>query len=372
MSTSDLFKTTFLRKAYMLQYLNLMERILTTGHKHHDRTGVGRISLYGETLRFNVGEGFPLVTTRKVPYLSIIRELLWFISGSTDTKILNDQGVHIWDSWAVKERHIDKFCKTNGLHDLGDAVTSNVSNQFLNSIGPMYGFLWRNAPVSEVCKFYPEVDEDEIASDKLDAYRGQFMVLTATDRVKHDWKAFLKSCHYASVDQLQQLIVNLKKRPYSARHIVNSWNPSYVPFEDLPPQDNVLLGKGALAPCHVMFQCFVIPNEHGKPKLSMQMTQRSADFPIGSVFNIAQYSLLLCLLAKIVDYEPYEFIYSLGDVHIYSNQVEGVKRQLQRTPNDMPKLVISDSMVDIYKCTLEDIIIANYIHHDPINYQIAV
>jgi thymidylate synthase len=356
----------------MLQYLDLMERILTKGHVHSDRTGVGRISLYGETLRFDLTKGFPLVTTRKVPYLSIIHELLWFISGSTDNKILNGKNVHIWDNWAVREKDIDKFCKANGLHELGEAVTSNISNQFLNNIGPMYGFLWRNAPVSEVCKFYPEVNEDEVASDKLDTYRGQFMIHTAADQMKLDWPAFLKSCHYASVDQLQQLIVNLKKRPYSARHVVNTWNPTYIPFEDLSPQENVLLGKGTLAPCHVMFQCFVIPNGDKKPKLSMQMTQRSADFPIGSVFNIAQYSLLLCLLAKVTGYEPYEFIYSLGDVHIYSNQVEGVKRQLQRIPKELPVLVISDEVTDIYKCKLEDIIIANYLHHDPINYQIAV
>lgn len=378
----------------MKQTRELLEKILTEGHQHKDRTGVGRISLYGETLRFNMQDGFPLVTTREVKYKSIFKELKWFISGSTNNNNLNEQGVKIWDQWAVKEENIDQFIEKyqqffmNSKEEVKEALKAD----YLGSIGNLYGRAWRFLP-GEFAPIYPDVTIDDFAPDIKQDILDHYLInreqmeentLEQIRKVKPDAVLtpelreqiklnYLKHSYYSNIDQLNNLVKGLKKNPYSARHILSGWIPQWIPFEHLSPEENVLLNKGSLAPCHVLIQCHVIPpsDEAELPKLSLQLYQRSADFPVGSVFNIAQYSLLLHLLAKECGYEPYEFIYNLGDVHVYSNQVEQVKEQLLRTPKPLPKLVLSDDITDIFTWTPDQIQIVDYVHDEAINYPVA-
>ena len=210
----------------MKQYLDILQEIVDEGYAHEDRTGVGRISIIGKQLRFDLSLGFPLVTTRKVFTKALIEEMLWFIRGSTDNKELNDKGVKIWDHWALKEEHLQNFKEKfegNTTVDVEELVEEGAS--LVDTIGPMYGYVWRNS--------------------------------------------------LTGVDQLQLLIDNLKKRPYSSRHVVTAWIPELVPNEDFSPQENIIMGAGSLAPCHAMFQCFVKkPVDGKKPKLSLLMYQR--------------------------------------------------------------------------------------------------
>jgi len=362
----------------MQNYLQLLKKIVDEGHAHRDRTGVGRTSLYGEVLRFDMREGLPLITTRKVPYRGIILELLWFISGSTTAKDLHNQGIKIWDSWTVQEQHIEAFLNKHSgiIANEREELRQALMQKFDGSIGNMYGHAWRNAPAEETSVFHPLINENNIASDKLALYRQQFDFIREhnSDVLEEQWSEYLMSACYSHVDQLQSLVVNLRERPYSSRHVVSAWIPGYMPFEDLSPQENVILGKGALAACHTMFQCFVIPptSEDEKPKLSMMLTQRSADFPVGSCFNIAQYSILLCMLAQISGYEAYELIYSLGDVHYYADQLEGIKEQLTRTPLQKPQLRLNPQVTDLYKFTSDDICISDYESHPAISYPVAI
>lgn len=378
----------------MKQTLELLNKILTEGHQHKDRTGVGRISLYGETLRFNMKEGFPLVTTREVKYRSIFKELQWFISGATDNRLLNQQGVKIWDQWAVKEENIDEFIEKykRFFANNPEEVREALSSDYLGSIGNLYGRAWRYLPGSFV-PIYPDVTIDDFAPDNQQSVSEHYIInrdqmeentlqqlkqmnpdAVITPELREQIKTnYLKHSYYNNIDQLNNLVKGLKKNPYSARHVLSGWIPDWIPFEDLSPEENVLLNKGALAPCHVLIQCHVIPpkDESDRPKLSLQLYQRSADFPVGSVFNIAQYALLLHLLAKECNYEPHELIYNLGDVHIYSNQVELVKEQLQRKPKPLPTLVIADDFTNIFSFKPEQVEIRGYIFDEPINYPVA-
>lgn len=349
----------------MRNYLALVEDILENGVVHEDRTGVGRKSAHGRMLRFNLQEGFPLVTTRKVPFKSIVKELLWFISGSCDARELKAQGVGIWDAWSVTEEDIDAFLHKHARVIREDAsVAKEVLKELcLGSIGFMYGRAWRSIPAEVVSPFLPDVDEEEVASDKLARWKSEYAQLQ--DDVP--WTLYLKSRYYQEVDQLQQLIVGLKKRPHSSRHVVVSYLPQYTPIETLDAKENVLLMRGALAACHSFFQCFV-----SNGRLSLMLTQRSADVLVGSVFNIAQYALLTHLLAKVCGYEVGELIYSLGDAHIYLNQIEAARVQLQREPHPLAQLKMRDEVNDIYQVRCEDIWLEGYQAHEAIHYPVAV
>lgn len=349
----------------MRNYLELVQDILENGVSHEDRTGVGRISVYGRMLRFNLQEGFPLVTTRKVPFKSIVKELLWFISGSCDARVLKAQGVGIWDAWSVTEADIDAF-----LHKHSDVIRSDapvakevLKELCLGSIGFMYGRAWRSIPAEVVSPFLPDVEEEDVASDKLERWKMEYKGVGE----EVSWSLYLKSRYYQEVDQLQQLIVGLKKRPYSSRHVVVAYLPQYTPIETLDAKENVLLMRGALAACHSFFQCFV-----SEGRLSLMLTQRSADVLVGSVFNIAQYAVLAHLLARVCGYEVGELIYSLGDAHIYTNQVELAKEQLKREPYALPTLKVRDGVSDIYKVCSDDIWLEGYQTHEAIAYPVAV
>lgn len=269
----------------MKQYLDLMKDIITNGHSHPDRTGFGRRSIFGTQLRFKMTDGFPLVTTRQISTKALIHELLWFIEGNTDNRQLNENGVKIWDKWTVTEESVEEFIEKNKskLKDIDeetlDTIKANFREKYLGLIGPMYGFNWRHCPSGENTILDPRVKFEDIPKDKITVFKNQYdeyiSSLEDTD-TPPSFEEVAIELYSQSIDQLGILITNLKNKPFSARHIVTSWIPQFIPYEDLSPKENVLLNKGSLAPCHAFFQCFVNPAEEegGKLRLSLQMYQR--------------------------------------------------------------------------------------------------
>ncbi len=252
----------------MQQYHDLLRHILTHGTRKTDRTGTGTISVFGYQMRFNLQDGFPLVTTKKVHTKSIIHELLWFLKGDTNIKYLKDNGVSIWDEWADAD----------------------------GNLGPVYGKQWRSweAPDGRV------------------------------------------------IDQLQDVLKQLKNNPDSRRIIVSAWNPA-----DLP--------KMALSPCHALFQFYVADN-----KLSCQLYQRSADVFLGVPFNIASYALLTMMIAQECGFEYGDFVWTGGDTHIYLNHLEQVELQLSREPRALPVMKLNPDIKSVFDFTFEDFTLENY------------
>ncbi len=252
----------------MKQYLDLLNRILTEGNEKGDRTGTGTISVFGHQMRFNLEDGFPLLTTKKLHLKSIIYELLWFLQGDTNVKYLQDNGVRIWNEWADE----------NG------------------ELGPIYGYQWRSWP----------------------DYNG------------------------GHIDQISNLIEEIKKNPNSRRLIVSAWNVADVDKMKLPP-------------CHLLFQFYVADG-----KLSLQLYQRSADVFLGVPFNIASYALLLMMVAQVTGLKPGEFVHTTGDTHIYTNHLEQVHTQLERAPRKLPKMVINPNVKSIFDFKYEDFQLEDY------------
>jgi thymidylate synthase len=277
----------------MQTYLDLLRHILDHGCRKSDRTGTGTISLFGYQMRFDLAQGFPAVTTKKLHFKSIIHELLWFLSGETNIRYLKEHGVRIWDEWATEE----------------------------GELGPVYGAQWR----------------DWIAPDG-----------------RH-------------IDQIAQLLDDIRERPDSRRHIVSAWNPALLPDESLSPRENAALGRQALPPCHTMFQFNV-----AEGRLSCQLYQRSADVFLGVPFNIASYSLLTMMVAQVVGLEPGDFVHTFGDVHIYMNHLEQVETQLSRTPYPLPRMRINPEVRDLFAFRYEDFELLDYRCHPAIRAPIAV
>ena len=278
----------------MQQYLDLCKHILENGETRKDRTGTGTISTFGYQMRFNLQEGFPLLTTKKVFYRGIFEELLWFLSGSTNIKPLVDKKVGIWNEWPYKDYANSNDYKGETLEEFVEKIRNDqeFADKYGN-LGPVYGKQWRN---------------------------------------------------FGGVDQIKELIENIKKDPFSRRHMVVAYNPAEV--KDM-----------ALPPCHSLFQFYV--SADGK-KLSCQLYQRSGDVFLGVPFNIASYSLLLAMVAQVCDLEPYEFVHTFGDAHIYLNHVDQIHEQLTRTPRKLPKLVLNPEVKDIFDFKYEDIKIEDY------------
>ena len=252
----------------MQQYLDLLRKIRTEGTYKSDRTGTGTYSIFGHQMRFNLADGFPMLTTKKLHLKSIIHELLWFISGDTNIKYLKENGVRIWDEWADEN---------------GD-------------LGPVYGYQWRSWP--------------NPAGGKI--------------------------------DQITNLINQIKNNPDSRRHIVTAWNPADV--------DNM-----ALPPCHCLFQFYVADN-----KLSCQLYQRSADVFLGVPFNISSYALFTMMVAQVCDLELGDFVHSFGDAHLYANHLEQADLQLTRTPGSLPTMSINPDQKDLFSFTFDDFKLEDY------------
>ena len=279
----------------MKAYLDLMQDVVDNGFNKGDRTGVGTRSVFGRQLRFDLQDGFPLVTTKKVHLRSIIYELLWFLNGSTDNNWLKERKVSIWNEWALED---------------GD-------------LGPIYGKQWRSWQCPD-------------------------------GRV---------------VDQISEVIEQIKTKPNSRRLIVSAWNPAELPDESIGPQDNVREGRMALAPCHCLFQFYVADG-----KLSCQLYQRSADLFLGVPFNIASYALLTHMIAQQCDLDVGEFVHSFGDCHLYQNHLTDdiVFEQLKREPRGLPKLVIKRKPASIFEYELEDFEFEGYDPYPGIKAPIAI
>ena len=264
----------------MQQYLNLLQHIIEKGAEKTDRTGTGTRSYFGYQMRFNLEEGFPMVTTKKLHLKSIIHELLWFLKGDTNIKYLNENGVRIWDEWADKN---------------GD-------------LGPVYGKQWRS------------------------------------------WEG----ANGVVIDQISEVIEQIKKTPDSRRLIVSAWNVSD-------------LSKMALMPCHNMFQFYV-----ANGKLSCQLYQRSADVFLGVPFNIASYALLTMMIASVCNLEYGDFVHTFGDVHLYNNHLEQAQLQLTRKPFPLPTMKINKEVKDIFSFQYADFTLENYQAHPSIKAPVAV
>lgn len=264
----------------MEQYLELLRHVMDKGVSKTDRTGTGTTSCFGYQMRFNLQEGFPLVTTKKLHLKSIIYELLWFLRGETNVKYLNENGVSIWDEWADER----------------------------GELGPVYGKQWRSW---------------EGADGKV-------------------------------VDQVSDLIKQIKTNPDSRRLIISAWNVAQLP-------------QMALMPCHTIFQFYV-----AEGKLSCQLYQRSADVFLGVPFNIASYALLTLMIAQVCDLEPGEFIHTFGDVHLYNNHIEQAKLQLTRTPYALPVMTLNPAVKSIFDFKFEDFKLENYQFHPAIKAPVAV
>jgi thymidylate synthase len=274
----------------MKQYLDLVQHVLENGNQKGDRTGTGTKSVFGYQMRFDLADGFPMVTTKKLHLPSIINELLWFLKGDTNIKYLKDNGVKIWNAWADEN---------------GD-------------LGPVYGHQWRN------------------------------------------WNS-------EEIDQIADLIKELKTNPNSRRMLVSAWNPSVLPDTSISFAENVANNKAALPPCHAFFQFYVADG-----KLSCQLYQRSADIFLGVPFNIASYALLTMMIAQVCDLEVGEFIHTFGDAHIYNNHFEQLELQLSRKPKALPKMILNPDIKDIFEFTYEDFTLENYEPHDAIKGSVAV
>jgi thymidylate synthase len=264
----------------MKQYLELMRHVRDHGSKKEDRTGTGTLSVFGHQMRFDLSEGFPLVTTKKCHLKSIIHELLWFLSGDTNVKYLQDNGVRIWNEWADKE----------------------------GNLGPVYGYQWRSWPAADG---------------------------------RH-------------IDQISQVIEQIRNTPDSRRMIVSAWNVGEI--------DNM-----ALPPCHMMFQFYVADG-----RLSCQLYQRSADIFLGVPFNIASYALLTMMVAQVCELAPGDFVHTLGDAHLYTNHLEQTNEQLSRKPFPLPVMKINPEVKSIFDFKFEDFELVGYEAHPHIKAVVAV
>ena len=301
----------------MKQYLDLVRHIRDHGTIKEDRTGTGTVSIFGYQMRFNLADGFPLVTTKRVHLKSILHELLWFIKGDTNIKYLVQNGVGIWNDWPYQ----------NWLRETRQA--QNLQ---------MYSSEWRL-----VMKEFIE----RIKSD--DNFARQYGDLGPV--YGKQWRNF------GGVDQLTNLVHDIKTNPDSRRLIVSAWNPQDIP----------VMIKSGLPPCHSLFQFYVVEG-----RLSCQLYQRSADVFLGVPFNIASYAILTTMIAQVTGLRPGDFIHTFGDAHLYLNHMEQVEEQLSRAEFDLPELKVNPSVTSLFDFVFEDFELQNYMSHEPISAPVAV
>ena len=264
----------------MRQYLDLMQHVLEHGTRKEDRTGTGTLSVFGHQMRFNLAEGFPLVTTKKLHLRSILHELLWFLRGDTNIAYLKENGVSIWDEWADEQ----------------------------GELGPVYGYQWRSWPTPDG----------------------------------------------GHVDQIRQVVDQIKNNPDSRRLIVSAWNVAFIEQMALPP-------------CHAFFQFYVADG-----RLSCQLYQRSADIFLGVPFNIASYALLTMMMAQVCGLKPGDFVHTLGDAHLYLNHLDQAREQLSREPHPLPGMRVNPEVKDIFAFRFEDFELHDYTFHPHIKAPVAV
>ncbi|MCT1576085.1 thymidylate synthase [Oceanobacillus kimchii] len=311
-------------------YLNLCRQIFETGEQRGDRTNTGTHSIFGHQIRFDLNKGFPLLTTKRVPFRLVASELLWFIKGDTNIRYLLKHNNNIWNEWAF-----EKWINSADYHG-PDMTNFGLRSQEDENFNKQYQ--------EQMDLFKTRILEDESFANKygdLGSVYGK------------QWRNW-KTTQNDTIDQLKDVIHSIKTNPNSRRHIVSAWNP-----EDIPTM--------ALPPCHTLFQFYV-----SNGKLSCQLYQRSADVFLGVPFNIASYALLTHLIAHECELEVGDFVHTFGDAHIYSNHVEQVKTQLEREIRDFPQLTINKYKESIFEMDLDDLVIENYNPHPSIKAPIAV
>lgn len=318
-------------------YLHLLQHILENGVKKEDRTGTGTYSVFGYQMRFDLSKGFPLLTTKRVPFKLVASELLWFIKGDTNIRYLLQHNNNIWNEWAFKKWVESDAYKGPDMTDFGRRC---LVDEHFNALYQ-----------KELASFCERILADDVFANKYGELGNVY---------GKQWRNWTTSTG-ESLDQLQDVIHQIKTNPDSRRLIVNAWNPEDV--IDAGKKGS----KAALPPCHVMFQFFV-----ANGKLSCQLMQRSLDTLLGCPFNIASYALLTHLIAHECGLEVGEFIHSIGDAHIYLNHVEQVKEQLSREPKALPTLKINPEKNSIFDMELEDLMIEGYDPHPAIKAPIAV
>lgn len=311
-------------------YLDLLNKIMTTGHNKDDRTGIGTRSLFGAQMRFDLSKGFPILTTKRVPFGLIKSELLWFLRGDTNIRFLLQHKNHIWDEWAF-----ENWVNSDEYHG------PDMTNFGLRSQSdPEFNKVYRE----EMKKFDQRILDDTDFAKKYgslgDVYGAQ-------------WRHWKKR-DGGHIDQIANVIKKIKTTPDSRRMIVTAWNPEDVPNSALPP-------------CHVLFQFYVVDG-----KLSLQLYQRSGDMFLGVPFNIVSYSLLLHMIARETDLQVGEFVHTLGDAHIYDNHFDQVKELLSRKPYDSPQLWLNPDKKHIDDFEMRDIKLIGYKHHGTIKAPVAV
>lgn len=309
----------------MRQYLTLLDHILGKGDKKANRTGIGTTSIFGYQMRFDLSEGFPLLTTKKISFKFIAYELLWFLRGDTNIKFLVDNNVSIWNEWAYQF-----FLEEN-----------NLVEKY-----PRYSDVWKE----ELKNFVNNIKMDEEFAKKW----GELGPIYGKQWVRWENKSG------EEINQIQNLIDLIKTDPTSRRLIVNGWNVGEI-------QQLIKNHHHAPPPCHTLFQFMVVDN-----KLSCQLYQRSADVFLGVPFNIASYALLTTMVAQVCNLVPGEFIHTFGDVHIYDNHLEQVKLQLSRTPKNLPKLKLNPKITSIFDFKYEDFELIGYDPHPAIKGDVAV
>ncbi|MBC1315747.1 thymidylate synthase [Listeria booriae] len=314
----------------MKQYLDLEKFVLENGTQKGDRTGTGTISTFGYQMRFDLADGFPIMTTKRVPFKLVVSELLWFLHGDTNIRYLLEHNNNIWNEWAFERWVVSSEYTGPDMTDFGLRAEQDEA--------------FKAVYLEEMASFKSRILADDVFASKYGELGNIY---------GKQWREWRTSTG-ETIDQLADLIEMIKTNPNSRRLIVSAWNPEDVPTMALPP-------------CHTLFQFYVADG-----KLSCQLYQRSADIFLGVPFNIASYALLTHLIARETGLDVGEFVHTMGDAHLYNNHIEQVKEQLSRTPRASPKLVLSDKPASIFDFDVADITLEGYDPHPAIKAPISV